>query len=60
MAAEGGTRWRRRRVVRNATEAHAPPLYVEVAQERYAKLQLKTDDTVFPKRVRVFVHDYQI
>jgi sulfate transport system ATP-binding protein len=37
------------------------PLNVELDQERYAKLQLKTGDTVFvfPKRVRVFV-DYQI
>lgn len=37
------------------------PLNVELDQERYAKLQLKTGDTVFvfPKRVRMFV-DYQI
>ena len=38
------------------------PLNVELGQERYAKLQLKAGDTVFvfPKRVRVFVQDYQI
>jgi sulfate/thiosulfate transport system ATP-binding protein len=37
------------------------PLNVEISQEQYAKLGLKTGDTafVFPKRVRVFV-DYQI
>ncbi|MFI5397816.1 MAG: sulfate ABC transporter permease subunit CysW [Candidatus Binatia bacterium] len=37
------------------------PLNIELDQEHYAKLQLKTGDTVFvfPKRVRVFV-DYQI
>jgi sulfate transport system ATP-binding protein len=36
---------------------------VELAQERYAELQIKTGETVyvFPKRVRVFVQsDYQI
>jgi sulfate transport system ATP-binding protein len=35
---------------------------VELAQERYAELQLKTGDTVyvFPKRVRVFVQEYSI
>jgi len=38
------------------------PLNLEVAQEQYRALQLKTGDTVFvfPKRVRVFVEDYQI
>jgi len=38
------------------------PLNVELTQERYSKLQLKTGDAVFvfPKRVRVFVEDYQI
>ena len=38
------------------------PLNVELPQERYAQLQLTTGDTVFvfPKRVRVFVEDYQI
>jgi len=38
------------------------PLNVEVAQERYRALQLRPGDTVFvfPKRVRVFVEDYQI
>jgi len=35
---------------------------VELTQERYAELQLKPGDTVyvFPKRVRVFVEDFQI
>ncbi len=38
------------------------PLNVELDRERHAALQLKVGDTVFvfPKRVRVFVHDYQI
>jgi sulfate transport system ATP-binding protein len=38
------------------------PLNVEVAQERYLQLELKVGDTVFvfPKRVRVFVQDFQI
>ena len=38
------------------------PLNVELDRERYAALQLKAGDTVFvfPKRVRVFVSDYQI
>ena len=38
------------------------PLNVELTQERQSKLQLKAGDAVFvfPKRVRVFVDDYQI
>jgi sulfate transport system ATP-binding protein len=38
------------------------PLNVELGQEQYVQLQLNTGDTVFvfPKRVRVFVEDYQI
>jgi len=38
------------------------PINIELGQERYAELQLKTGDTVFvfPKRVRVFVQDFQI
>ncbi len=38
------------------------PLNVELGQERYTQLQLATGDAVFvfPKRVRVFVEDYQI
>jgi len=38
------------------------PLNVEISQERYAKLELKSGERVFvfPKRVRVFVQDYQI
>jgi sulfate transport system ATP-binding protein len=38
------------------------PLSVELTQERHTKLQLKAGDIVFvfPKRVRVFVEDYQI
>jgi len=38
------------------------PLNVEISQERHAQLQLKTGDKVFvfPKRVRVFVQDFQI
>ena len=38
------------------------PLNVELTQERQSKLQLKAGDTVFvfPKRVRMFVQDYQI
>jgi len=38
------------------------PLNVELTQERQSKLQLQAGDTVFvfPKRVRVFVEDYQI
>ena len=38
------------------------PLNVEISQERYAQLLLKTGDKVFvfPKRVRVFVQDFQI
>ena len=38
------------------------PINVELGQERYATLRLKTADQVFvfPKRVRVFVQDYQI
>ncbi len=38
------------------------PLNVELTQERYSRLELKAGDTVFvfPKRVRVFVEDFQI
>jgi len=38
------------------------PVNVELAQERYAQLNLNVGDTVFvfPRRVRVFVQDYQI
>jgi len=38
------------------------PLNVELTQERYATLELKAGDTVFvfPKRVRVFVENFQI
>ena len=38
------------------------PLNVELTQEHYATLRLKAGDTVFvfPKRVRMFVEDYQI
>jgi len=38
------------------------PLNVEIAQEHYAALGLKAGDKVFvfPKRVRVFVQDFQI
>ncbi|HXQ24576.1 MAG TPA: sulfate ABC transporter permease subunit CysW [Candidatus Acidoferrales bacterium] len=38
------------------------PLNVELGRERYAELGLKTGDSVFvfPKRVRVFVQDFQI
>jgi sulfate transport system ATP-binding protein len=38
------------------------PLNVELSQERHTELRLKPGDTVFvfPKRVRVFVQNYQI
>ncbi len=38
------------------------PVNVELTQERYRELQLNVGDTVFvfPRRVRVFVQDYQI
>jgi sulfate/thiosulfate transport system ATP-binding protein len=38
------------------------PVNVELARDRYTELHLKTGDTVFvfPKRVRVFVQDFQI
>jgi len=43
-------------------EEFGVPLNVEVSHERHAKLQLQPGDTVFvfPRRVRVFVQDYQI
>jgi len=38
------------------------PINVEITRERSSALRLAGGDTVFvfPKRVRVFVHDYQI
>ncbi len=38
------------------------PINVELTEERFRELQLKTGDLVFvfPRRVRVFVQDYQI
>ena len=38
------------------------PVLVEIGQERHAELQLRTGESVyvFPRRVRVFVPDFQI
>ncbi|HYC57126.1 MAG TPA: sulfate/molybdate ABC transporter ATP-binding protein [Candidatus Binatia bacterium] len=44
------------------SEEFGIPLAVEVAQDRWTEMSLEQGDTVyvFPKRLRVFIHDYQI